>query len=109
MSQTIPVKELTFNHFVTDQFKQLFDQKLTEVFKNIQDGRTQWFSSRKIMIQLEVVPEDDSRETAKVNGRMWAVLAPSSMKLTIKVDLTNQLYFQEQGFSKLGGKNESAV
>lgn len=98
MSQTIPIKELTFNDLVTEQFKQLFDQKLTEVFKNIQDGRTSWYSSRKIVIQLEVVPEDDSRETAKVYGKMWAVLAPSSMKLTLKVDLTNQLYFKEQGF-----------
>lgn len=98
----IPIKEVELKSINDGEVLRLFDEKLTEVRENIKDTRTSWFNERKIIIELSISPEGEDRETAKICCRVSSKLAPIGVR-PIKVDLTDQLYFKEQGFPVLKG------
>lgn len=96
----VPIKEVSLKSINNGEVLRLFDEKLTEVRKNMEDKRTSWFNERKIVIELTIVPEDDFRKTANVSAKVFAKLAPIRVS-PVKVDLTDQLYFNEQGFQNI--------
>ncbi len=98
MENITPIGEITMKDLAGGELQKLFDEQLSIVRKNIADKRTWIKATREVVIRVIILPTNE--EYAQIVCKIGSKLAPISVKPAM-VDLTNQQYFKEQGFTKI--------
>jgi hypothetical protein len=93
-----PIREITLKDLAQGEIENLFKEQLTLVRENISDKRTWFKGAREITLRVIFLPENE--EFARIICKVGTKLQPISLKPNV-VDLSDQQYFQEQGFFKL--------
>lgn len=92
----IPISELTLKKIAEGEVSKIFDEELQTVRENISDRRTWSLTARKIVLEITIRPDVDRQKAVIYLSASSKCAKKTSAPQAI--DLTNQQYFQEQGF-----------